>query len=247
MSNNSNNSDPQVAALTNLFNSVLQSAKSTGQLTSIEVKKIEFSRTKNREHGDFATNIALNLAKENSQTPKNVAELLLKILNATDFEKTKLEIGINKFEVAGPGFINIFLQQGSRGQVINQIISAGAKYGSGNSMQGSRINLEFVSANPTGPLHLGHTRWAAVGDGLARTLKAAGATVSSEFYINDRGNQMDLFAESLLNAANNQPVPEDGYNGEYIKDLAKIIVKKNPKITSLKDAEAISAFRSAGY
>ena len=247
MSNNSNNSDPQVAALTNLFVSVLQSAKSTGQLTSIEVKKIEFSRTKNREHGDFATNIALNLAKENSQTPKNVAELLLKILNATDFEKAKLEIGINKFEVAGPGFINIFLQQGSRGQVINQIISAGAKYGSGNSMQGSRINLEFVSANPTGPLHLGHTRWAAVGDGLARTLKAAGATVSSEFYINDRGNQMDLFAESLLNAANNQPVPEDGYNGEYIKDLAKIIVKKNPKITSLKDAEAISAFRSAGY
>ena len=86
-----------------------------------------------------------------------------------------------------------------------------------------------------------------VGDGLARTLKAAGATVSSEFYINDRGNQMDLFAESLLNAAKNQPVPEDGYNGEYIKDLAKIIVKKNPKITSLKDAEAISAFRSAGY
>ena len=109
------------------------------------------------------------------------------------------------------------------------------------------MNLEFISANPTGPLHLGHTRWAAVGDALARVLAAAGANVKREFYINDRGAQMDKFGASLQAAAHGQPIPEDGYHGEYILDLAKQIVAEVPGITELPEDEQLIAFREAGY
>jgi arginyl-tRNA synthetase len=157
------------------------------------------------------------------------------------------DAGISKVEIAGPGFINITLESASQGAVVTQILTEGRKYGSGKSLAGKKINLEFVSANPTGPLHLGHTRWAAVGDSLGRVLSAAGAEVSREFYINDRGNQMDLFGQSLFAAAQNKPIPENGYHGEYIGDLAKQIIKENPGFSKLTGDDAMAAFRDTGY
>jgi arginyl-tRNA synthetase len=157
------------------------------------------------------------------------------------------DAGISKVEIAGAGFINITLESASQGAVVSQILTEGKKYGSGKSLVGKKINLEFVSANPTGPLHLGHTRWAAVGDSLGRVLSAAGAEVSREFYINDRGNQMDLFGQSLFAAAQNKPIPENGYHGEYIGDLAKQIIKENPSFSKLTGDDAMAAFRDTGY
>ena len=173
-----------------------------------------------------------------------IAKVIVKTL--TD-NKLLTPAGISKVDIAGPGFINITLESASQGVVVTEILTGGKKFGTSNLLAGKKINLEFVSANPTGPLHLGHTRWAAVGDSLGRVLAAAGAQVSREFYVNDRGNQMDLFGASLRAAALGKPRPEDGYHGEYIEDLAKEIVKSNPKFTELAESESISAFTQAGY
>jgi len=206
--------------------------------------KLTLERPKNRDHGDYATSIALALAKQANSQPRVIAQVIIDSLTDNDL---LLPAGITKVEIAGPGFINITLDSASQAASILKIISLGSKYGTGNLLAGKKINLEFVSANPTGPLHLGHTRWAAVGDSLGRVLSAAGADVTREFYVNDRGNQMDLFGASIRAAALNQPRPEDGYHGAYIEDLAKEIVKANPTFTSLPESESISAFRDAGY
>jgi arginyl-tRNA synthetase len=206
--------------------------------------KLTLERPKNRDHGDYATSIALALAKQANSQPRVIAQVIIDCLTDNDL---LLPAGITKVEIAGPGFINITLDGASQAASILKIISLGSKYGTGNLLAGKKINLEFVSANPTGPLHLGHTRWAAVGDSLGRVLSAAGADVTREFYVNDRGNQMDLFGASIRAAALNQPRPEDGYHGAYIEDLAKEIVKANPTFTSLPESESISAFRDAGY
>ena len=150
-------------------------------------------------------------------------------------------------EIAGAGFVNITLAKGSQGGVISNILASGKKFGHGNKLTGVAVNLEFISANPTGPLHLGHTRWAAVGDALGRVLSAAGAKVTREFYINDRGVQMDKFGASLQAAALGVARPEDGYHGAYIDDLAKEIVAANPQILKLSGEEQTFAFRDLGY
>ena len=150
-------------------------------------------------------------------------------------------------EIAGPGFINITLNSQSQGSVISAILSSTKKYGETKTFPGTKINLEFISANPTGPLHLGHTRWAAVGDALGRVLSAAGAEVTREFYINDRGVQMDLFGKSIQAAALGKSRPEDGYHGDYINDLAKEIVTKHPEILTLDYEAQAAAFRDFGY
>ncbi|MEY3756543.1 MAG: hypothetical protein RL356_815 [Actinomycetota bacterium] len=222
----------------------LELAKSSGLLNCDTPSQLTLDRPKNRDHGDYATSIALVLAKSANQQPRAIAELISKTL--TD-NKLLAAAGISKVEIAGAGFINITLESASQGQVVVEILSAGKKYGSSNMLSGKNINLEFVSANPTGPLHLGHTRWAAVGDSLARILSAAGAQVSREFYVNDRGNQMDLFGASLRAAALDQPRPESGYHGEYIADLAQEIAKSNPTFSKLPEAASIAAFRDAGY
>ncbi|CAB4672697.1 unannotated protein [freshwater metagenome] len=154
---------------------------------------------------------------------------------------------ISAVDIAGPGFLNFTLNRASQANLVNSIIESGAKYGQGNSLSGVRINLEFISANPTGPLHLGHTRWAAVGDALGRVLSAAGADVSREFYINDRGNQMDLFGASLEAAALGKPIPEDGYQGNYIHDLAQEVVGANNGIKDLPEPARLVEFREHGY
>ena len=206
--------------------------------------KLTLERPKNRDHGDYATSVALSLAKPANLQPRVIAQVIIDTLISNDLLGPA---GINKVEIAGPGFINITLETASQAAAVLKIISLGKKFGTGDLLAGKKINLEFVSANPTGPLHLGHTRWAAVGDSLGRVLSAAGAQVTREFYVNDRGNQMDLFGASIRAAALNQPRPDDGYHGAYIEELAKEIVKSNPAFTSLPESESISAFRDAGH
>ena len=204
---------------------------------------ISLERPKNRDHGDYATSVALALAKPAGMNPRVVAELLRTYLLA-DIE---IKGSISAIDIAGPGFLNITLARAGQGSIIAAILSEGEKYGHGSALAGKSINLEFISANPTGPLHLGHTRWAAVGDALGRVLSAAGAKVTREFYINDRGNQMELFGASIRAAAQGLSVPEDGYHGEYIIDLAAQIKADHPEFLELPEAQSFDAFRDAGY
>ncbi len=200
---------------------------------------IKLERPKDRSHGDYATSIALQISKAMGRNPREVAQVIADELIGIET--------INKVEIAGPGFINLTLNRASQAQLVETIVAAKDSFGVGKSLSGIKINLEFISANPTGPLHLGHTRWAAVGDALGRVLTAAGAQVTREFYINDRGNQMDLFGQSVEAVALGQPVPDNGYQGDYIKDLAVEVVKENAGIKELASAERTEAFREAAY
>jgi arginyl-tRNA synthetase len=204
-----------------------------GTITGTAPDAIVLDRPKNRDHGDYATSIALQLAKAAGKNPREVATLLQEAIASLP--------GVSKVDIAGPGFINITLNRTNQAELVRTILESGAQYGKGQSLAGVAINLEFISANPTGPLHLGHTRWAAVGDALGRVLSAAGAKVVQEFYINDRGRQMELFGESVQAAALGKAIPEDGYQGDYIKDLAVEVVAQNPGISSSED------FREAAY
>jgi arginyl-tRNA synthetase len=196
-------------------------------------------RPRNREHGDYATNVALQLAKKTGVPPRDLATLLAAELAAAD--------GVASAEIAGPGFLNIRVEAGAQGAVAAQVVEAGATYGTTQTLAGTHFNVEFISANPTGPIHLGHTRWAVVGDAISRVLEAAGAVVAREFYINDRGNQMDKFGASLEAVALGSPVPEDGYLGDYVHDLSRRVVEENPHILELPEGERMVAFREAGY
>ncbi len=200
---------------------------------------LTLERPKNRDHGDYATSIALALSKPSGIAPRKIAEIIVAGL--------QVRKDIAALEIAGPGFVNITLDKSSQGGVIANIHTAGKSFGHGNKLNGIAINLEFISANPTGPLHLGHTRWAAVGDALGRVLSAAGAKVTREFYINDRGVQMDKFGASLQSAALGEPRPEDGYHGAYIDELAKEVVASNPGVLKLSGEEQTFAFRDFGY
>ena len=216
---------------------VLTAAKS--KLNCEIPTSLTLDRPKNRDHGDYATSIALALAKPSGLAPRVIAEIIVAGL--------KVRADIAAVDIAGAGFVNITLAKGSQGGVISNILASGKKFGHGNKLTGVAVNLEFISANPTGPLHLGHTRWAAVGDALGRVLAAAGAKVTREFYINDRGVQMDKFGASLQAAALGVARPEDGYHGAYIDDLAKEIVAANPQILKLSGEEQTFAFRDLGY
>ena len=202
-------------------------------------ESIPLDRPKNRDHGDFATSVALVLAKPSGKAPRAIAEVIAAGLAQ--------DPSIAKVEIAGPGFINITLAQSSQGLVVESILKLGGLYGHGSSLKGVKVNLEFISANPTGPLHLGHTRWAAVGDSLGRTLSAAGASVAREFYVNDRGNQMELFGASIQADALGKARPEDGYHGEYIGELAEEIVAAHPELLELSEQESLPLFRDYGY
>ncbi|MBC7309562.1 MAG: arginine--tRNA ligase [Tetrasphaera sp.] len=199
---------------------------------------IRVERPRSKEHGDWATNIAMQLAKPTGMPPRQVAEVLAERLGRVE--------GIKAVDVAGPGFLNITLDAASAGELARTIVEAGPAYGRSDALAGKRINLEFVSANPTGPIHLGGTRWAAVGDALARILTAAGAEVTREYYFNDHGAQIDRFARSLLAAARGREAPEDGYAGGYINDIAAAVVKEDPSILDLPDDEAQERFRARG-
>ena len=194
--------------------------------------ELKLERPKSRDHGDYATNIALTLAKAARLAPVVIAAVLA--------PKIAQIPGVGAAEIAGPGFINIRLESAALGQTAQNIVEAGSAFGTGLALSGRRINVEFISANPTGPLHLGHTRWAAVGDAIARVLAAAGAQVSTEFYINDRGVQMDKFGASVMAAAHGEKIPEDGYQGAYIHDLAAAILIARPNIKELPIPEHVA-------
>jgi len=229
----------QVEQLEAAIKAALERAFKAGSLSGQIPAAIKLERPKDRDHGDYATSIALQLAKPAGKNPREVAQIICDQLMGTD--------GISKVEIAGPGFINITLNRADQAALVSTIMKAKADYGKVNALAGVSINLEFISANPTGPLHLGHTRWAAVGDSLGRVLTAAGAQVVREFYINDRGNQMDLFGASVEAAALGKPIPENGYQGGYIADLAAQVIASNPGITSLPEGERHPAFREAAY
>jgi len=229
----------QSDALAAAISAAIGAAIERGDLVGTIPVTIPLERPKNREHGDYATSVALQLAKPAGMSPRAVAELLQSDLLALP--------EVSAVEIAGPGFINITMNRSSQAELVSTILSSPTTYGTGKSLAGISVNLEFISANPTGPLHLGHTRWAAVGDSLGRVLSAAGAQVTREFYINDRGNQMDLFGKSVEAAALGQPIPEDGYQGDYIKDLADAVVKENPGIKEFAEDTRHESFREAAY
>ena len=200
---------------------------------------IQVERSRQREHGDWSTNVALQLAKPAGVAPRVFAEVLAARLREIG--------GVAAVGVAGPGFLNISLEAAAAGELARSIVQAGESYGRGEQLAGRRINLEFVSANPTGPIHLGGTRWAAVGDSLARVLQAVGAHVTREYYFNDHGAQIDRFARSLLARARGEAPPEDGYGGQYIAEIADTIVAgAGTDVLSRPEAEAQEYFRSRG-
>ncbi|MEO6827252.1 MAG: arginine--tRNA ligase [Microbacteriaceae bacterium] len=204
-----------------------------------EASQVTVERPKNREHGDWASNIAMRLAKILRVNPRELAEELARQLREID--------GVASVEVAGPGFINIRLDAAAAGKLAKTIVDAGPGYGSGHLYDGIKINLEFVSANPTGPIHMGGVRWAAVGDSLARVLQAEGADVTREYYFNDHGSQIDRFARSLLTAYLGEPTPEDGYGGAYIGDIAQQVVGRyQGDLAALPRDEQQEVFRFIG-
>jgi arginyl-tRNA synthetase len=200
---------------------------------------VRVERPKNRDHGDYSTNVAMTMAKRAGMPPRDLASKISQVLAGRE--------GVESVEIAGPGFINITLAADSAGEIARSIVNQAAAYGRIEDLTGTAINLEFISANPTGPLHLGHTRWAAVGDAMARVLAVAGAEVTREFYVNDRGVQMDRFGQSLEASATGKRVPADGYQGDYIHDLARRIVADDPQILDLPEDARWVAFREAGY
>ncbi len=200
--------------------------------------EITIDRPRSREHGDYATPAALKLGKAAGLPPRRIADVLARYLAEVD--------GIASVEVAGPGFLNIRLETAAAAAVVGAIVTAGERYGSSDALAGKQINLEFVSANPTGPVHIGGARWAAVGDALGRVLSTQGATVVREYYFNDAGAQIDRFARSLLAAARGLPAPADGYGGDYILDIANRISADNPGAADLPDADATEVYRAQG-
>ncbi|EUA87116.1 arginine--tRNA ligase [Mycobacterium ulcerans str. Harvey] len=195
-------------------------------------------RPRNPEHGDYASNVALQLAKKVGANPRELAGWIVEALTKAD--------GIASAEVAGPGFINLRLETSAQAKIVNAIIDAGSGFGHSELMAAHKVNLEFVSANPTGPIHIGGTRWAAVGDALGRLLSTQGADVVREYYFNDHGAQIDRFANSLIAAAKGEPTPDDGYAGSYINDIAARVLQKAPDALSLPDAQMHETFREIG-
>ena len=219
---------------------ILSALQSSGRLSAVDLPaEVVIERPKNREHGDWATNVAMQLAGKFGMNPRAFAEMLAPELEVLD--------GVAKVDIAGPGFINITFSAAAAGEAAKTIVEAGAAFGRGTDMAGIKLNLEFVSANPTGPIHLGGTRWAAVGDSLARVLQAQGADVTREYYFNDHGAQIDRFARSLMASAKGEETPEDGYAGAYIDEIAKRILDETAvDVLALPEAEAQETFRAAG-
>ncbi len=214
-------------------------ARREGSAAGLSASDIVLERPKNRDHGDWSSNLALKLAKPLGANPRELATEIAAALAGAD--------GIASVEVAGPGFINIRLDAAAAGSLAKTIVEAGAAYGTNRSQLGNTINLEFVSANPTGPLHIGHTRWAALGDAIARLLLASGATLVREFYINDAGAQMERFARSVLASINGEPTPEDGYPGSYIDDLGRRVAEAIPELLTLPPDEQLIVARDRAY
>jgi arginyl-tRNA synthetase len=225
--------------LSSAISSCLKDAVAAGEFELELPGEVRVERPRSREHGDWATNIALQLSKQAGMNPRQFAQILSSRLQEI--------AGVRKVDIAGPGFLNITLDAAAAGELARSIVEAGPAYGSNDALAGHILNVEFVSANPTGPLHLAHTRWAALGDSLARVLRASGAEVTTEYYINDAGTQMNNFAASVLASIQGRPTPEGGYPGEYIAELGRTVLAARPDIASLADEDALPAVRDFAY
>ncbi len=227
------------AEIGDLVVAAVRDAVAAGELAVEPPATVTVERPKNKEHGDYATNVALQLARPARRPPREVAEVIATRLRA--------HAEIEAVDVAGPGFLNLRLSDAAQGELARTIVTAGSEFGRTETLRKQRVNLEFVSANPTGPVHLGHTRWAALGDSLRRLLEAAGADVTSEHYVNDAGTQMDLFAASVYAAAHGEPTPDNGYAGEYVDAVAHALVVADPALLDVPKVEALPVFRDRGY
>ncbi|SFS38983.1 arginine--tRNA ligase [Saccharopolyspora flava] len=227
------------AALAELVrNTAVDVLSARGLDTSVLPETVTVERPRKPEHGDYATNLAMQVAKKAGVAPRDLATLLAEALTSQD--------GIDSVDVAGPGFLNLRLAADAQGQIVREALEAGADYGTGELYSGLKVNLEFVSANPTGPIHLGGTRWAAVGDALGRVLSAQGAEVTREYYFNDAGAQIDRFVRSLIAGAKGEPAPEDGYGGDYIAEIAGQVVEAEPGVMEQPEDERNETFRRIG-
>lgn len=199
---------------------------------------VTVERPRNPEHGDYATNVALQVAKKVGVAPRDLAGWLVEALVS--------HAAIAGAEIAGPGFVNLRIAADAQGTIVANILKAGETYGNSDAQGTHTINLEFVSANPTGPIHIGGTRWAAVGDALGRLLARQGAKVTREYYFNDHGAQIDRFVRSLIASAEGKEAPEDGYAGDYIADIAKQVITQRPEALTLTEPERSEVFREIG-
>lgn len=199
---------------------------------------VTIERPRDRAHGDWATNIALKLAKPAKRNPMDVAELI-----ATELRNVQ---GISDAQAARPGFLNLRVSAADAGLLVRDIVDAGSQYGKNDTLDGTHINVEFVSANPTGPLHIGHTRWAVIGDAICRVLRASGADVTQEYYINDFGAQISKLGESILARAAGQPTPEGSYSGPYIDDAAQIALTEHPDLLDKNAEDRLRIARDIG-
>jgi arginyl-tRNA synthetase len=213
-------------------------AVEAGELAVAVPAEVVVERPKNRDHGDYATSVALQLAKPAGRPPREVAEVIAARLRTAE--------EIASVDIAGPGFLNVRLAEAALGKVALAVLGAASSYGRNDALAGQTVNLEFVSANPTGPVHIGSVRWAAVGDALARLLEASGAKVTREYYVNDAGVQIDRFAASLHAAATGAPTPDDGYAGEYIGEWAQRVLEREPGLLDLPPEESLERFKVLG-
>ncbi len=212
---------------------------------SLSPSAVELERPRDPAHGDVATNLALTLAKSLKQKPRAVAERLVALV--------QLPQGlVRKIEIAGPGFINFFLAEAQLAGALEAVLEAGERYGRGDAGRGTRVNVEFVSANPTGPLHVGHGRGAALGDGIASLLEWTGHAVTREFYVNDAGAQIDKLARSLWARVQQAvgraaEIPEGGYHGDYLVELAAaILAREGRRFADLPEEEGVRRCRAIG-
>ena len=232
-------------SLSIIFRQALEDAVKSGDLVLDEIPEPSLERPREEGHGDWACTVAMRLAKQAHMNPRQIAEHIVNHLPNNDM--------IALCEIAGPGFINVTLNDSSLQEIVNQVRKEGFDFGKGSLDKPCRINLEYVSANPTGPMHVGHGRWAALGDSIARILRHAGYDVDEEFYINDQGNQMNVFADSLVvrylqALGKNVDMPESSYGGNYVKELAQSIVDVDgDKWLDADPDERRSAFREFGY
>ncbi len=230
------NPDQVAAAVKEALASLVDDGSLT--LSHGAIDQVGVERPRDPSHGDYATNIALKLSKPAGTNPRALGEMLAARLGDVS--------GIAHAEVAGPGFVNVTVAADAQGQVAADIVAAGASYGGSAAFAGEKINLEFVSANPTGPIHIGGARWAAVGDALGRILSLTGAEVTREYYFNDHGGQIDRFSRSLLASAQGEPAPEDGYGGDYIREIAVAVLARHPDALGLSADERLEVFRAIG-
>lgn len=223
--------------LQGLISEAIEQAVNNGDLTLTDIPEINLETPKDPNHGDFASNIALVAAKAARKPPRDVAAALIKHIPVGGF--------VTKVEVAGPGFINFFLSQEWLQDILRAVEAKGQDYGTTNYGQGEKVLLEFVSANPVGPLNVVNARAAAVGDTLARLMRACGYQVGTEFYVNDAGNQADVFSRSLVARCHQLvnpdfPFPEDGYPGDYVNELARRLMDEKPDFLDLPMDEQLA-------